>query len=224
MSKREDTVCNFLEYPGSFLIDNANSDCKLIYRHYATLYFVFCVDSSESELGILDLIQVFVETLDKLFTSVCELDLIFHADSVHFILNELVMGGMVLQTNMNEIIARVEEQNKLQKAEAGMSVNTSASRAVSAMKNINLPQIKDKVLDLPDKFRDFKFWPRALDSVASPTAATQLDTTSLSAFKLDTYHSDGGYTELKWNHLCDKIRINFNEENIYWHSKHTEKY
>lgn len=33
-------------------------DCKLIYRHYATLYFVFCVDSSESELGILDLIQV----------------------------------------------------------------------------------------------------------------------------------------------------------------------
>lgn len=36
------------------------SDYKLIYRHYATLYFVFCVDSSESELGILDLIQVMV--------------------------------------------------------------------------------------------------------------------------------------------------------------------
>ena len=34
------------------------SDFKIIYRHYATLYFVFCVDSSESELGILDLIQV----------------------------------------------------------------------------------------------------------------------------------------------------------------------
>ena len=36
------------------------SDYKLIYRHYATLYFVFCVDSSESELGILDLIQVWL--------------------------------------------------------------------------------------------------------------------------------------------------------------------
>lgn len=34
-------------------------DFRLIYRHYATLYFVFCVDASESELGILDLIQVF---------------------------------------------------------------------------------------------------------------------------------------------------------------------
>lgn len=60
------------------------SDYKLIYRHYATLYFVFCVDSSESELGILDLIQVFVETLDKCFENVCELDLIFHVDKVMF--------------------------------------------------------------------------------------------------------------------------------------------
>ena len=34
------------------------NDYRLIYRHYATLYFIFCVDSSESELGILDLIQV----------------------------------------------------------------------------------------------------------------------------------------------------------------------
>nr|CAD7202621.1 unnamed protein product [Timema douglasi] len=76
VSKRDDNVCNFLE--GGSLI--GGSDYKLIYRHYATLYFVFCVDSSESELGILDLIQVFVETLDKCFENVCELDLIFHVD------------------------------------------------------------------------------------------------------------------------------------------------
>lgn len=75
------------------------------------------MDSSESELGILDLIQVFVETLDKCFENVCELDLIFHVDKVHFILNELVMGGMVLETNMNEILTRIEDQNKLEKQE-----------------------------------------------------------------------------------------------------------
>jgi AP-3 complex subunit sigma len=40
------------------LIDG--TDVKIVYRHYATLYFVFCVDSSESELGILDLIQVYI--------------------------------------------------------------------------------------------------------------------------------------------------------------------
>jgi len=32
-------------------------DTRLIYRHYATLYFVFVVDQQESELGILDLVQ-----------------------------------------------------------------------------------------------------------------------------------------------------------------------
>jgi AP-3 complex subunit sigma len=63
-------MCNFLELPSSFLPSSAaSSDCKLIYRHYATLYFVFCCDESESELGILDLIQVFVETLDRSFSN-----------------------------------------------------------------------------------------------------------------------------------------------------------
>ena len=88
VSKRDENVCNFLE--GRLLI--GGSDNKLIYRPYATLYFVFCVDSSESELGILDLIQVFVETLDKCFENICELDLIFHVDKVHNMLAEMVMG------------------------------------------------------------------------------------------------------------------------------------
>ncbi|XP_059679925.1 AP-3 complex subunit sigma-2 isoform X4 [Gavia stellata] len=109
--KRDDHICNFLECGSLF----GGSDYKLIYRHYATLYFVFCVDSSESELGILDLIQV------------------------HHILQEVVIGGMVLETNMNEIVAQVEAQSKLEKVEGGLSA--APSRAVSAVKNINLPEI-----------------------------------------------------------------------------------
>jgi len=145
VSRRDDKVCNFLE--GGTLI--GGSDYRLIYRHYATLYFVFCVDSSESELGILDLIQVFVETLDKCFENVCELDLIFHVDKVHYILNELVMGGMVLETNMAEIMSRIDEQSKIEKQEAGISA--APARAVSAVKNMSIPQqIKDmKLPDLP---------------------------------------------------------------------------
>lgn len=88
------------------------------------------------------ILQVFVETLDKCFENVCELDLIFHVDKVsqvadgsgcvclltaetmtrlflqvHYILNELVMGGMVLETNMTEIIARIEDQSRIEKQE-----------------------------------------------------------------------------------------------------------
>uniref|UniRef100_A0A2K5NE42 AP complex mu/sigma subunit domain-containing protein n=1 Tax=Cercocebus atys TaxID=9531 RepID=A0A2K5NE42_CERAT len=145
VSKRGENVCNFLE--GGLLI--GGSDNKLIFffffffffetEHYATLYFVFCVDSSESELGILDLIQVFVETLDKCFENVCELDLIFHVDKVHNILAEMVMGGMVLETNMNEIVTQIDAQNKLEKSEAGLA--GAPARAVSAVKNMNLPEI-----------------------------------------------------------------------------------
>jgi hypothetical protein len=81
-------------------------DTRIIYRHYATLYFVVAVDTAESELGILDLIQVFVEVLDKCFENVCELDLIFHSDKVHYILDEVVMGGMVLETNIADVLVR----------------------------------------------------------------------------------------------------------------------
>ncbi|CCI43766.1 unnamed protein product [Albugo candida] len=112
VSKRPDSLCNFLEGTVWYW----GNGVKLIYRHYATLYFVFAVDQQESDLGILDLIQVFVETLDKCFENVCELDLIFHSDKVHYVLDEIVMGGMVLETNINEILTAVNEMNRLDSA------------------------------------------------------------------------------------------------------------
>lgn len=126
VSKRPDTVCNFLDtpeltplLPPDNIIAPANAasgasasskkkreadsqtgsqrtaedELRVIYRHYATLYFVFVVDQSESELGILDLIQVFVESLDRCFENVCELDLIFHFDEVS-ISSDLCMRRM----------------------------------------------------------------------------------------------------------------------------------
>lgn len=39
---------------------------------------------------------------------------------VHFILNEMVMGGMVLETNMAEILSRYEEQAKREKQEVSV--------------------------------------------------------------------------------------------------------
>ncbi|XP_074876563.1 AP-3 complex subunit sigma-1 isoform X3 [Buteo buteo] len=114
VSKRDENVCNFLE--GGLLI--GGSDNKLIYRHYATLYFVFCVDSSESELGILDLIQVFVETLDKCFENVCELDLIFHVDKSPFPICEHLFA----------MTANYAKENKTKITEGGLKIVTNFSR------------------------------------------------------------------------------------------------
>lgn len=70
------------------------------------------VDGAESELGILDLIQVsrdtdvgvtgadhpqvFVESLDRAFENVCELDLIFHYDEASDSFLTVVVVGHLL--------------------------------------------------------------------------------------------------------------------------------
>lgn len=125
MAQRPDSFCNYLE--GS--IPEWGEKTKIIYRHYATLYFIFAVDQQESDLGILDLIQVFVEALDKCFENVCELDLIFHSDRVNYILDEIIMAGMVLETNINHILQAVNEQTKMHTT----SIQTLSASGASQM-------------------------------------------------------------------------------------------
>ena len=121
--QRPDSFCNYLE--GS--VPEWGDTTKIIYRHYATLYFIFAVDKQESDLGILDLIQVFVEALDKCFENVCELDLIFHSDRVNYILDEIIMAGMVLETNIHNITFHVGEQSKLHQSSLKLGTVSSGS-------------------------------------------------------------------------------------------------
>ncbi|KAJ4000308.1 clathrin adaptor complex small chain-domain-containing protein [Lentinula boryana] len=111
-------LCNFLDAPElePYLAQNEEGErWRVVYRNYATLYFVFVIDGAESELGILDLIQVFVQSLDRAFENVCELDLVFHFDEVHHILAEIIQGGLVLETNVDEIDDSVQLAAKLRK-------------------------------------------------------------------------------------------------------------
>ncbi|VDM33332.1 unnamed protein product [Hydatigera taeniaeformis] len=107
LHRRANSSCNFLEAP------TEHDLYRIVYRRYSSIYIIFCVDFAESELGILDLIQVFVDLLDKTFENICELDLIFNADKVHHLLNEIICGGMVLETNHTEILSRFNEQQRL---------------------------------------------------------------------------------------------------------------
>ena len=61
-----------------------------------------------------------------------------------------------METNMSEILIRIEEQNKIEKEEAGLSA--APTRAISAVKNMNLPQqIKEmKLPELPQAIKDLK--------------------------------------------------------------------
>jgi AP-3 complex subunit sigma len=85
------------------------------YRHYATLYFILISTSTESPLALLDLIQVYVESLDRLFENVCELDLIFNFETLHAALGEMIVGGVVVETGLERVVEGVRAQGKVAK-------------------------------------------------------------------------------------------------------------
>ncbi|XWS45413.1 hypothetical protein CRYUN_Cryun15aG0134500 [Craigia yunnanensis] len=107
LCSRAENVSNFIEAESIF-----GPDSRLVYKHFATLYFVCVFDSSENELAVLDLIQVFVETLDKCFKNVCELDIVFNYSKIHTILDEIIFGGQVLETSSTEVMKAIEEISK----------------------------------------------------------------------------------------------------------------
>ena len=74
---RDPKFTNFVEYVF------ANQTYRLIYRRYAGLFFVLCVDVDDNELAYLESIHLFVEMLDLYFGNVCELDLVFNFSKVY---------------------------------------------------------------------------------------------------------------------------------------------
>ncbi|KAH9711433.1 hypothetical protein WN944_021060 [Citrus x changshan-huyou] len=124
---RADNVSNFVEADSIF-----GPGTRLVYKHFATLYFVFIFDSSENELAMLDLIQVFVETLDKCFKNVCELDIVYNYSKLHTILDEIIFGGQVLETSSIEVIKAVEEISKLESASNAIAL---VSKSVSGWRS-----------------------------------------------------------------------------------------
>ena len=63
---------------------------QVCYRRYASLYFVVGFDGDENELALLEWIHCLVETLDSVFSNVCELDILFHHDTVNEIIDDMV--------------------------------------------------------------------------------------------------------------------------------------
>ena len=82
---------------------------KIVYKKYASLYFMFGIDSDDNELASLELIHLFVETLDKYFGSVCELDVVYNFYKVYTVLDELLVGGEIVETSKMNILKKLRE-------------------------------------------------------------------------------------------------------------------
>lgn len=102
LSRKKDQ-CSFVEY----------KDFKLVYRQYAALYIVVGITDSENELSIYELVHNFVEVLDKYFSRVSELDIMFNLDRVHIILDEMIQNGHIVETNKSRILAPLTTIDKM---------------------------------------------------------------------------------------------------------------
>ncbi|KAK8804941.1 hypothetical protein WA171_006906 [Blastocystis sp. BT1] len=105
--------CNYIE----------QKDSKIVFKRFASLYFIISIDKDENELTALEFIQHYVEVLDQYFGNVCELDIIFHYDKAYHVLNELCIGGRILETNKREILRVCTAQDKME-TEAKTSAKT----------------------------------------------------------------------------------------------------
>lgn len=117
---RSELQCSFLEYRGY----------KVIYRRYASLFFIVGTkadpdagkgdENTENELGLLEFIHTLVETMDKWAGSICELDIMYQLEEVHFLLDEMVMNGQIVETNKANILRPIDLLERESKKGEGM--------------------------------------------------------------------------------------------------------
>ena len=134
---RSELQCSFVEYRGF----------KVIYRRYASLFFIVgtkadfdvrnmtsltdtinnkgtgsdnSVENYENELGLLEFIHTLVETMDRWAGSICELDIMYQLEQVHFLLDEMVMNGYIVETNKSNVLRPIDLIDRESKKNEGM--------------------------------------------------------------------------------------------------------
>ena len=130
---RSELQCSFLEYRGF----------KVIYRRYASLFFIVgtkadfdvrklskltgvkkggdkSVENYENELGLLEFIHTLVETMDRWAGSICELDIMYQLEQVHFLVDEMVMNGYIVETNKSNVLRPIDLIDRESKKNEGM--------------------------------------------------------------------------------------------------------
>ena len=118
-------MCNFLEYKGNE-VDIGNmktpADHKLIhtnvvYRRYASLFFIAGCSSTDNELITLEIVHRYVEQMDKYYGNVCELDIIFNFQKAYFILDELLLAGEMQESSKKNVLRCISQQDSLEDME-----------------------------------------------------------------------------------------------------------
>ncbi|SPN97300.1 related to MAF1 Protein required for sorting of Mod5p [Cephalotrichum gorgonifer] len=123
---RRTRMCNFLEY----------KDTKIVYRRYASLFFIAGCDADDNELITLEIIHRYVEQMDKYYGNVCELDIIFSFTKAYYILDEILLAGELQESSKKNILRCISQQDSLEDMEY---LPVPAFDTVTSALNFNTP-------------------------------------------------------------------------------------
>lgn len=116
-------MCNFVEYKGK----------KIVYKRYASLFFVCLIGAEDNELIVLETIHHYVEVLDQLFNNVCELDIIFHFTQAYYCLDEIILGGQVQEPSKREVLRVCAAQDEMTEEDSAESKLVALLQGVRTM-------------------------------------------------------------------------------------------
>ncbi|KAL8966545.1 MAG: hypothetical protein Q9183_003326 [Haloplaca sp. 2 TL-2023] len=96
-------------------------DTKVVYRRYASLFFIAGCSSTDNELITLEVVHRYVEQMDKYYGNVCELDIIFNFQKAYFILDELLLAGEMQESSKKNVLRCISQQDSLEDMEVSHS-------------------------------------------------------------------------------------------------------
>lgn len=92
-------------------------DQKVVYRRYASLFFIAGCAATDNELISLEIVHRYVEQMDKYYGNVCELDIIFNFQKAYFILDELLLAGELQESSKKNVLRCISQQDSLEDME-----------------------------------------------------------------------------------------------------------
>ena len=104
------------------------ADTKVVYRRYASLFFIAGCSSTDNELITLEIVHRYVEQMDKYYGNVCELDIIFNFQKAYFILDELLLAGEMQESSKKNVLRCISQQDSLEDMEVSSKVISSLER------------------------------------------------------------------------------------------------
>ena len=106
------------------------ADSKIVYRRYASLFFIAAIDNTDNELITLEIVHRYVEQMDKYYGNVCELDIIFNFQKAYYILDELLLAGELQESSKKNVLRVIGVQDSLEDMEVSLRPQSERSQRI----------------------------------------------------------------------------------------------